>query len=123
MNLLRTYATALLVILTMGVSACRRDELSTPLPTPSEEANGGNKISFNVDIEGLPAEDLRMILQEEMDGNKHAGLKFVWNPGDTEVLWIAFKTESRTPVARSTFVKVPSLFSDGRGLATKLVSM
>ena len=97
MNLLRTYATALLVILTMGVSACRRDELSTPLPTPSEEANGGNKISFNVDIEGLPAEDLRMILQEEMDGNKHAGLKFVWNPGDTEVLWIAFKKESRTP--------------------------
>ena len=97
MNLLRTYATALLVILTMGVSACRRDELSTPLPTPSEEANGGNKISFNVDIEGLPAEDLRMILQEEMDGNKHAGLKFVWNPGDTEVLWIAFKTESHTP--------------------------
>ena len=97
MNLLRTYAAALLVILTMGVSACRRDELSTPLPTPSEEANGGNKISFNVDIEGLPAEDLRMILQEEMDGNKHAGLKFVWNPGDTEVLWIAFKKESRTP--------------------------
>ena len=97
MNLLRTYATALLVILTMGVSACRRDELSTPLPTPSEEANGGNKISFNVDIEGLPAEDLRMILQEEMDGNKHAGLKFVWHPGDTEVLWLAFKTESRTP--------------------------
>jgi hypothetical protein len=81
----------------MGVSACRRDELPTPLPTPSEEANGGNKISFNVDIEGLPAEDLRMILQEEMDGNKHAGLKFVWNPGDTEVLWIAFKTESHTP--------------------------
>jgi len=97
MNLLRTYAAALLVILTMGVSACRRDELPTPLPTPSEEANGGNKISFNVDIEGLPAEDLRMILQEEMDGNKHAGLKFVWNPGDTEVLWIAFKTESHTP--------------------------
>ena len=85
MNLLRTYATALLVILTMGVSACSRDELSTTLPTPSEEANGGNKISFNVDIEGLPAEDLRMILQEEMDGNKHAGLKFVWHPGDTEV--------------------------------------
>ena len=97
MNLLRTYAAALLVILTMGVSACRRDELPTPLPTPSEEANGGNKISFNVDIEGLPAEDLRMILQEEMDGNKLAGLKFVWNPGDTEVLWIAFKTESHTP--------------------------
>ena len=82
MNLLRTYAAALLVILTMGVSACRRDELSTPLPSPSEEANGGNKISFDVDIEGLPAEDLRMILQEEMDGNKHAGLKLVWNPGD-----------------------------------------
>ena len=97
MNLLRTYATALLVILTMGVSACRRDEPSTSLSTPSEEANGGNKISFNVDIEGLPEEDLRMILQEEMDGNKHAGLKFVWNPGNTEVLWIAFKTESRTP--------------------------
>lgn len=116
MNLLRTYAAALLVILTMGVSACRRDELSTPLPTPSEEANGGNKISFNVDIEGLPAEDLRMILQEEMDGNKHAGLKFVWNPGDTEVLWIAFKTESHTPgvVSGSLSVRQSTLTILGR---------
>jgi len=116
MNLLRTYATALLVILTMGVSACRRDELSTTLPTPSEEANGGNKISFNVDIEGLPAEDLRMILQEEMDGNKHAGLKFVWHPGDTEVLWIAFKTESRTPgtVGGALYVRQSTLTILGR---------
>ena len=116
MNLLRTYATALLVILTMGVSACRRDELSTTLPTPSEEANGGSKISFNVDIEGLPAEDLRMILQEEMDGNKHAGLKFVWHPGDTEVLWIAFKTESRTPgtVGGALYVRQSTLTILGR---------
>ena len=116
MNLLRTYATALLVILTMGVSACRRDELSTPIPTPSEEANGGNKISFNVDIEGLPAEDLRMILQEEMDGNKHAGLKFVWHPGDTEVLWLAFKTESRTPgtVGGALYVRQSTLTILGR---------
>lgn len=116
MNLLRTYATALLVILTMGVSACRRDELSPPLPTPSEEANGSNKISFNVDIEGLPAEDLRMILQEEMDGNKHAGLKFVWHPGDTEVLWIAFKTESRTPgtVGGALYVRQSTLTILGR---------
>lgn len=116
MNLLRTYATALLVILTMGVSACRRDELSTTLPTPSEEANGGNKISFNVDIEGLPSEDLRMILQEEMDGNKHAGLKFVWHPGDTEVLWIAFKTESRTPgtVGGALYVRQSTLTILGR---------
>ena len=116
MNLLRTYATALLVILTMGVSACSRDELSTTLPTPSEEANGGNKISFNVDIEGLPAEDLRMILQEEMDGNKHAGLKFVWHPGDTEVLWLAFKTESRTPgtVGGALYVRQSTLTILGR---------
>ena len=116
MNLLRTYATALLVILTMGVSACRRDELSTTLPTPSEEANGGNRISFNVDIEGLPAEDLRMILQEEMDGNKHAGLKFVWHPGDTEVLWLAFKTESRTPgtVGGALYVRQSTLTILGR---------
>ena len=116
MNLLRTYTTALLVILTMGVSACRRDELSTTLPTPSEEANGGNKISFNVDIEGLPAEDLRMILQEEMDGNKHAGLKFVWHPGDTEVLWLAFKTESRTPgtVGGALYVRQSTLTILGR---------
>ena len=116
MNLLRTYAAALLVILTMGVSACRRDELPTPLPTPSEEANGGNKISFNVDIEGLPAEDLRMILQEEMDGNKHAGLKFVWNPGDTEVLWIAFKTESHTSgtVGGALYVRQSTLTILGR---------
>ena len=116
MNLLRTYAAALLVILTIGVSACRRDELSTPLTTPSEEANGGNKISFNVDIEGLPAEDLRMILQEEMDGNKHAGLKFVWHPGDTEVLWLAFKTESRTPgtVGGALYVRQSTLTILGR---------
>ena len=116
MNLLRTYATALLVILTMGMSACRRDELSTTLPTPSEEANGGNKISFNVDIEGLPAEDLRMILQEEMDGNKHAGLKFVWHPGDTEVLWLAFKTESRTPgtVGGALYIRQSTLTILGR---------
>ena len=116
MNLLRTYATALLVILTMGVSACRRDELSTTLPTPSEEANGGNKISFNVDIEGIPGEDLRMILQEEMDGNKHAGLKFVWHPGDTEVLWLAFKTESRTPgtVGGALYVRQSTLTILGR---------
>ena len=116
MNLLRTYAAALLVILTIGVSACRRDELSTPLPTPSEEADGGNKISFNVDIEGLPSEDLRMILQEEMDGNKHAGLKFVWHSGDTEVLWIAFKTESRTPgaVSGGLYVRQSTLTILGR---------
>ena len=116
MNLLRTYAAALLVILTMGVSACRRDELSTTLPTLSEEANGGNKISFNVDIEGLPSEDLRMILQEEMDGNKHAGLKFVWHPGDTEVLWLAFKTESRTPgtVGGALYVRQSTLTILGR---------
>lgn len=116
MNLLRTYATALLVILTMGVSACRRDELSTTLPTPSEEANGGNKISFNVDIEGIPGEDLRMILQEEMDGNKHTGLKFVWHPGDTEVLWLAFKTESRTPgtVGGALYVRQSTLTILGR---------
>ena len=116
MNLLRTYAAALLVILTIGVSACRRDELSPPFPTPSEEANGGNKISFNVDIEGLPAEDLRMILQEEMDGNKHAGLKFVWHPGDTEVLWLAFKTESRTPgtVGGALYVRQSTLTILGR---------
>ena len=116
MNLLRTYAAALLVILTIGVSACRRDELSPPFPTPSEEANGGNKISFNVDIEGLPAEGLRMILQEEMDGNKHAGLKFVWHPGDTEVLWLAFKTESRTPgtVGGALYVRQSTLTILGR---------
>ena len=116
MNLLRTYAAALLVILTIGVSACRRDELSPPFPTPSEETNGGNKISFNVDIEGLPAEDLRMILQEEMDGNKHAGLKFVWHPGDTEILWLAFKTESRTPgtVGGALYVRQSTLTILGR---------
>lgn len=116
MNLLRTYAAALLVILTIGVSACRRDELSPPFPTPSEEANGGNKISFNVDIEGLPAEDLRMILQEEMDGNKYAGLKFVWHPGDTEVLWLAFKTESRAPgtVGGALYVRQSTLTILGR---------
>ena len=67
--------------------------MPTPTPTTSEETAGEKKISFTANIEGLPDDDLRLMVQDTMVGNKHAGLKFTWKPGETEVLWIAFKKE------------------------------
>ena len=95
MNLLRIYGATLLVALTMGMSACKSEEAPVPTPTPttSEETAGEKKISFTANIEGLPDDDLRLMVQDTMVGNKHAGLKFTWKPGETEVLWIAFKKE------------------------------
>ena len=95
MNLLRICGATLLIAMVVGVSACKSEEAPAPTPTPSasEETAGEKKISFTANIEGLPDDDLRLMVQDTMVGNKHAGLKFTWKPGETEVLWIAFKKE------------------------------
>ena len=95
MNLLRICGATLLIAMAVGMSACKSEEAPAPTPTPttSEETAGEKKISFTANIEGLPDDDLRLMVQDTMVGNKHAGLKFTWKPGDTEVLWIAFKKE------------------------------
>ena len=95
MNLLRICGATLLIAMAVGMSACKSDEAPAPTPTPttSEETAGEKKISFTANIEGLPDDDLRLMVQDTMVGNKHAGLKFTWKPGETEVLWIAFKKE------------------------------
>lgn len=95
MNLLRICGATLLIAMAVGMSACKSEEAPAPTPTPttSEETAGEKKISFTANIEGLPDDDLRLMVQDTMVGNKHAGLKFAWKPGDTEVLWIAFKKE------------------------------
>lgn len=95
MNLLRIYGATLLVALTMGMSACKNEDAPVTAPAVNAEANSGQKISLNVDIEGLPSSDLRaMEIQENIVGNQHAGLKFVWKTNDTEKFFIAFKKES-----------------------------
>lgn len=95
MNLLRICGATLLIAMAVGMSACKSEEAPVPTPTPttSEETAGEKKISFTANIEGLPDDDLRLMVQDTMVGNKHAGLKFTWKPGETEVLWIAFKKE------------------------------
>lgn len=94
MNLLRIYGATLLVALTMGMSACKNEDAPVTAPVTNAEANSGQKISLNVDIEGLSSSDLRaMEIQENIVGNQHAGLKFVWKTNDTEKLYIAFKRE------------------------------
>lgn len=91
MNLLRIYGATLLIALTVGMSACKNDETPATTSTTSEETSNGQKITFDVDIEGLPSDDLRTIIQENIVNGKHAGLKLVWNPGDKETLYLAFK--------------------------------
>ena len=95
MNLLRICGATMLIAMVVGMSACKSEEAPVPTPTPttSEETAGEKKISFTANIEGLPDDDLRLMVQDTMVGNKHAGLKFTWKPGETEVLWIAFKKE------------------------------
>ena len=95
MNLLRICGATLLIAMAVGMSACKSEEAPAPTPTPttSEETAGEKKISFTANIEGLPDDDLRLMVQDSMVGNKPAGLKFTWKTGDTEVLWIAFKKE------------------------------
>ena len=95
MNLLRIYGATLLVALTMGMSACKNEDAPVTAPAVNAEANSGQKISLNVDIEGLSTSDLRaMEIQENIVGNQHAGLKFKWTIGSTEKFFIAFKKES-----------------------------
>lgn len=94
MNLLRIYGATLLVALTMGMSACKNEEAPATTPAASEVASSGQKISFDVEIEGLPSDEVRLLLQENIVNNKHAGLKFFWNVGDKEKLYLAFKQES-----------------------------
>ena len=117
MNLLRIYGATLLVALTMGMSACKNEDAPVTAPAVSAEANSGQKISLNVDIEGLSTSDLRaMEIQENIVGNQHAGLKFVWK---TTLL-------SRGRVAhllQSQSVRAHSRFSRRRGTAIRLVSM
>lgn len=52
MNLLRIYGATLLVALTMGMSACKNEDAPVTAPAVNAEANSGQKISLNVDIEG-----------------------------------------------------------------------
>ena len=94
MNLLRIYGATLIVALTMGMSACKNEESPATTPAASEVASSGQKISFDVEIEGLPSDEVRLLLQENIVNNKHAGLKFFWNVGDKEKLYLAFKQES-----------------------------
>ena len=102
MNLLRIYGATLLVALTMGMSACKNEDAPVTAPAVNAEANSGQKISLNVDIEGLPSSDLRaMEIRENIVGNQHAGLKFVWKTGDTEKFFIAFKKESASSFTAS----------------------
>ena len=71
MNLLRIYGATLLVALTMGMSACKNEDAPVTAPAVNAEANSGQKISLNVDIEGLPSSDLRaMEIQENIVGNQ-----------------------------------------------------
>lgn len=91
MNLLRIYGATLIVALTMGMSACKNEESPATTPAASEVASSGQKISFYVEIEGLPSDEVRLLLQENIVNNKHTGLKFAWNVGDKEKLYLAFK--------------------------------
>ena len=91
MNLLRTYGTALLVALTFGVSACKHDEAPVATTLDGKEAVREQKISLDVEIEDVDSDEFRMILEEKMVGNKHAGLKFVWKTGETAKAYLAFK--------------------------------
>ena len=91
MNLLRTYGTALLVALTFGVSACKHDEAPVATTLDGKEAVREQKISLDVEIEDVDSDEFRMILEEKMEGNKHAGLKFAWEIGETAKAYLAFK--------------------------------
>ena len=102
MNLLRTYGTALLVALTFGVSACKHDEAPVATTLDGKEAVREQKISLDVEIEDVDSDEFRMILQEKMVGNKHAGLKFVWEIGETAKAYLAFKKGGNITVQEGT---------------------
>ena len=102
MNLLRTYGTALLVALTFGVSACKHDEAPVATTLDGKEAVREQKISLDVEIEDVDSDEFRMILQEKMEGNKHAGLKFAWKIGETTKAYLAFKQGGNITVQKGT---------------------
>lgn len=91
MNLLRIYGASLLVALMLGVSACKNDETPAAKSTEKGAAVTGQTISFDVDLDELPSDDFRMILEENKVNDKNAGLKFVWKTGNKEKLFLAFK--------------------------------
>ena len=102
MNLLRTYGTALLVALTLGVSACKHDEAPVATTLDGKEAVREQKISLDVEIEDVDSDEFRMILEEKMVGNKHAGLKFAWEIGETTKAYLAFKQGGNITVQKGT---------------------
>ena len=102
MNLLRTYGTALLVAITFGVSACKHDEAPVATTLDGKEAVREQKISLDVEIEDVDSDEFRMILQEKMEGNKHAGLKFAWKIGETTKAYLAFKQGGNITVQKGT---------------------
>jgi lipoprotein len=102
MNLLRTYGTALLVAITFGVSACKHDEAPVATTLDGKEAVREQKISLDVEIEDVDSDEFRMILEEKMEGNKHAGLKFAWKTGETAKAYLAFKKGGNITVQKGT---------------------
>ena len=98
MNLLRIYGASLLVALMLGVSACKNDETPAAKSTEKGAAVTGQTISFDVDLDELPSDDFRMILEENKVNGRNAGLKFVWNTGDTEKLYLAFKQDGSNSI-------------------------
>ena len=102
MNLLRTYGTALLVALTFGVSACKHDEAPVATTLDGKEAVREQKISLDVEIEDVSSDEFRMILEEKIVGNKHAGLKFAWEIGETAKAYLAFKQGGNITVQKGT---------------------
>ena len=92
MNLLRIYGASLLVALMLGVSACKNEETPAAKSTEKGAAVTGQTISFDVELDELPSDDFRMILKENKVNGQNAGLKFVWETGNKEKLFLAFKT-------------------------------
>lgn len=107
MNLLRIYGASLLVALMLGVSACKNEETPAAKSTEKGAAVTGQTISFDVELEELPSDDFRMILEENKDNGRNAGLKFVWKTGDKEKLFLAFKTAgSNNIIVKEGYLKI-----------------
>lgn len=107
MNLLRIYGASLLVALMLGVSACKNEETPAAKSTEKGAAVTGQTISFDVDLDELPSDDFRMILEENKVNGRNAGLKFVWKTGDKEKLFLAFKTAgSNNIIVKEGYLKI-----------------
>ena len=107
MNLLRIYGASLLVALMLGVSACKNEETPAAKSTEKGAAVTGQTISFDVDLDELPSDDFRMILEENKVNGRNTGLKFVWKTGDKEKLFLAFKTAgSNNIIVKEGYLKI-----------------